>query len=382
MRVSGLLEPLRHNPRPLLGVLLAGLVAGFVLALATGGASSDPRHVAIVIPPPTLPVQAARTGAGAPPQTGPVASGGVAVPAGGLPAAAADDRGRGAMRRALAQGVAAAREVMGGSAEAAVWRDDWSAPVFAGDDERSMRMWSMSKAVTAVAVLRRQPSPSPELRQALVDALTRSENCPQRRVVMGLQWLTRGAEGARGAFEDVLATAQASAEVPPPIAPPEANCRAYLQQHAGALGSHALDPAYQYGTADWTVHDAIAFAHALGTGIYRGAGERTLALLRLSKEPGREPGAQLSVDASWGVGRTFPGWTTAYKSGWGGADTRTFLVGQIAVVQRAGRSVAVAAMVHPRQQPAVEDPGQAHAAEGLEALLREVSAQLDRTDAG
>ena len=209
--------------------------------------------------------------------------------------------------------------------------------------------------------------------------MTRSENCAQRRVVMGLQWLTHGAVGARNAFEQVLADAGAGAQVPPQIAPPEAACRAYLQQHAGALGQHALDAAYQYGTATWTVHDAIGFAHALASGAYGPAGASTLELLGMPKQPGREPGAQLSTNVAWGVGRTFPGWTTAYKAGWGGADEGSFLVGQIAVVQRGGRSVAVAAMVHPTQQPAVEDPGQAHAAEGLEALLREVSAQLDRT---
>jgi len=382
MRVSDALESLRSRPLPLLAALAGGLALGFLLALASGGgASSDPHAVATLVPPPTAvrPVAAPAAGAGAPESESAgapaVAGAGQVAPA---VASGSGDRGRAAVERALARGVQAAQRVAG-PAEAAVWLDRWSTPVLAGDTTRSMRMWSMSKAVTAVAVLQRQPVPPPDLEQALVGALTRSENCAQRRVVMGLQQLAGGAEGARGAFLDVLARAGAHAEVSPPIAPPEASCRDYLQQHAGALGANALDPAYQYGTAMWTVGDAIDFAHALGGGAYSDAGARALDYLALPKAPSREPGAQLSTDPAWGVGRTFPTWEVAYKAGWGGSGTGSFLVGQIAVVRRGARWAAIAAMVHPTQQPSADDPGLAHAADGLEALLREIAAQLDRT---
>ncbi|MGB2711318.1 MAG: hypothetical protein WBC33_07360, partial [Conexibacter sp.] len=159
---------------------------------------------------------------------------------------------------------------------------------------------------------------------------------------------------------------------------PEPPCRSYLAAHSAALGARALDAAYQYGTATWTVRDAIGFAHALASGVYGDAGRAALRLLGLPKLRSDEPGAVLTTDPGWGAGLAF-GRSTAYKAGWGGARQGRFLVGQLAVVRAGGRTAAIAAMFHPAQQPTADDPGQVHAADALEALLSALAAQLART---
>ncbi len=154
---------------------------------------------------------------------------------------------------------------------------------------------------------------------------------------------------------------------------------AYLQQHAGGVGN-PLQPAYQYGTATWTVTDAIRFAHALGSGAYGAAGDGVLGYLSRPKGVSAEAGpGGFTADVAWGAGRAFARWHPAYKAGWGGADRGNFLVGQIAVVRVGGRTAAVAAMYHPSRQPTSDDPGQVDAAVALEALLDDVAKELART---
>ena len=115
----------------------------------------------------------------------------------------------------LQHGVNAAA-ALGGTAEAAIMLDGWRTPVIASSEARGearfMRMWSMSKVATAIAVLRglgwgqRPGRPiSHELDEALHGAITRSENCRQRRVVLELQRLYGGTGAARRAIQNVFA---------------------------------------------------------------------------------------------------------------------------------------------------------------------------------
>jgi hypothetical protein len=120
----------------------------------------------------------------------------------------------------LKRGVGAAA-ALGGTVEAAIMLDGWRTPVIASSeargDNRFMRMWSMSKVVAMIAVLRGlgwaeragRPIP-PELAAALRGALTRSENCRQRRVVLELQRLNGGKRAATAAIADIFRSAGAS----------------------------------------------------------------------------------------------------------------------------------------------------------------------------
>jgi hypothetical protein len=374
--VAELLAQVRARPAPALAAVAAGLLLGFAVALATRGGGNAGR--------PTTIIELAGVSAGRVPSTPAVPEGEQAADAGApsaVPAAGAAAAEQEGMRAALARGVAAA-ERFGGRAEAAVWLDGWPGPVVVGGGAAS-RMWSMSKAVTAVAVFERaRGGPQGELAQALDGALTRSENCAQRRVIVGLQTLAGGVERARAAFDDVLRRAGADASLTLPAAAPEQQCVSYLQQH-GAGVPDPLQAAYQYGTATWTIDAAVRFAHALGSGGYGAAGEQVLELLRRPKGVSREiqPG-EFTADPAWGAGRAFARWQPAYKAGWGGAQTHDFVVGQIAVVRVGARIAAVAVTYHPARQPAADDPGQVDAATGLEALLDGVADQLGRVQQG
>jgi hypothetical protein len=357
------LNRLRRRPRSALLALAGGLVGGLLLAALTEEPVPRAETATVVV---------LRGAAGARPS----------APAGAR-SALTDEHTRSAFQRAAERAVARAAAA-GGSAEAAVWAEGWSAPVVAGDASRRMRLWSMSKAVTAVAVFealaRQGRRPSPELEAALAGALVRSENCPQRRVIVGLQELTGGAEGARAAVEDVLRRAGASAAMPAAPAPPEPACHQYLLTHRGGF-AEPLAPAYQYGTATWTIRDAVAFAHALGDGRYGAAGEEVLRWLALPKQPSREvaPG-ELTADPAWGAGRQLAPWRPAYKAGWGGSQSSPpdFFVGQLATLVAGTHSFAIAAAFHPAQQPPSDDPGLGSSVTGIERALHEIALELRR----
>lgn len=354
------LSRLRRHPGAALLALAGGLAGGVLLAAVTAAPAPPAETATIVV---------LRDAAGATP--------------GARPSALADARTRSAFQLAAERAVARAATA-GGSAEAAVWVEGWSAPVLAGDANRRMRLWSMSKAVTAVAVFealaRRGRRPSPELDAALAGALVRSENCSQRRVIVGLQELTGGAEGARAAFEDVLRRAGASAAMPAAPEPPEAACHEYLLAHSGGV-AEPLAPAYQYGTATWTIRDAVAFAHALGDGSFGAAGAEVLRRLAVPKQPSTEvtPG-EFTADPAWGAGRQLAPWRPAYKAGWGGSQESPpdFLVGQLAMLTAGNHSVAVAAAFHPAQQPPSDDPGLGSSVTGIERALHEIALEIRR----
>ncbi len=358
---------LRRRPISALLALAGGLAGGLLLAALTAAPAPRAETATVVV---------LHDAAGATPGARP------SSPVGAR-SVLADEQTRSAFQRAAEHAVARA-ETAGGAAEAAVWAEGWSTPVVAGDASRRMRLWSMSKAVTAVALFealaRRSRRPSPELDAALAGALVRSENCSQRRVIVGLQELTGGAEGARAAVEDVLRRAGASAAMPTAPQPPEPACHEYLLAHGGGV-AEPLAPAYQYGTATWTIRDAVAFAHALGDGRYGAAGEEVLRRLALPKQPGTEAApSEFTADPAWGAGRQLAPWHPAYKAGWGGSQNSPpdFFVAQLATLTAGTHPVAIAAAFHPAQQPPSDDPGLGSSVTGIERALHEIALEIRR----
>lgn len=83
-----------------------------------------------------------------------------------------------------------------------------------------------------------------------------------------------------------------------------------------------------------------------------------------------------TANANWGAGKVFG--RAAYKAGWGGSnqDPKQFLAGQYVIVQSGGRTVAIAAMFHPNQQPDRDDPGRTPAPQAIEAIFDAVKREL------
>jgi hypothetical protein len=300
-------------------------------------------------------------------------------------AKAGPDPWRAALRGALAKGRRQA-ESYGGWVDAAVWAKPWSAPVVLG--AHSFRLWSVSKPITAVAVLRAAEAAHRSLGSGLtgsmVDALARSDNCAQRRVLVALQRLSGGPAKAHDAIRDVLAVAGASARGSAQAKPLKyvALCAPYLQAHADGLSAGATQaPALLLGTYQWTVRDAVSFAFALGSGRYGSAGHRVLSWMRQPKKRAveslpRDYTSPLGLPPSGG---RFPAaWRPAYKGGWGGHQQRNFLAEQIVVLDVAGRTVALAAVFRPNDQPPSDDPGGTAAPRALESVFTAVQHQLAR----
>lgn len=265
-----------------------------------------------------------------------------------------------------------------GTARIAVWPSGWPKPAFAGNDlDRPFRLWSTSKAVTAVAV-EREPAlrNMSDVATALRGAIVRSENCRQRRVVLALQKAHGGPEGAESAFLGVLREAGAGrAETSGQRQPPDPSCRDYLAQFDNA--ESLMGPAAMLGTATWTISDAIAFTHSLADERFDEAGRSVLALMGVPKEQSREltRPEDFTAAVTWGAGDAFAGQDVAYKAGWGGAAAGRFVASQIGVVVIGGVRVAFAVEFEPGQQPASDDPGATSAPEVIEAILRVIGAQ-------
>ncbi len=282
-----------------------------------------------------------------------------------------------ALRRAVRDA-----EALNGRAEAVVLLEGSSRPLTAGTAGRRMRMWSMSKPVTAIAVLQALEStgarPSAAVRRAMTDAIVRSENCGQRRMVLELQQLAGGTAGAAQAFRTVLGAAGVTRPViPPEPRPPDAICRDYLTRNAGGLPD-PLGNALLLGTAEWTTVDAARFAAALGDERYGDAGETVFSLMRQRKLRSRENTSsdRLTGPLDWGAGKALAGRRPAYKAGWGGVNQRAFLAGQLVALRTPDGVVAIAAMFHPNQQPPLDDPGRTRAGAALEGIFRAVEREL------
>lgn len=287
------------------------------------------------------------------------------------------------VERALRRGVVAAARVGEGSVEAAAMLAPWGTPVVVsstpGGEDRWMRMWSMSKVVTAVALLRANDwgdAPgeklSPEVEEALVAAFTRSENCPQRRIVLELQHsLGDSPARAREALAEVLRTAGGEARPGSEIAPPDAGCVEFLEGQSEIPDPMA--PALLLGTSEWRVGDAARFMHALGEDAYGKATSRmVLSLMREPKQRSREalPG-EFTAPVDWGAGRALGRFEPAYKAGWGGTQQAAFMAGQMALFDPpSGGPVALAVVFHPAVEPSIDDPGLTRAPEALETVMR------------
>jgi hypothetical protein len=246
-------------------------------------------------------------------------------------------------------------------------------------------MWSVSKPVTAVTALSSAANSSQTVGaavdRAMVDALTRSDNCAQRRVVVAVQELNGGVGPADVAFRNVLKDAGAHASGTPYAAPlSDTSCNAYLASTEGRLSTARVrQPALQFGTYEWTVRDAVTFAYALGTGRYGAEGDQVLRWMRRPKARASE-GSPLDytspLDLPPSGGRFPAGWQPAYKGGWGGHEQNNFVAEQIVVLKIAGRTVALAAVFRPHVQPPNDDPGTSAAPQALEDVFRALQARL------
>jgi hypothetical protein len=300
----------------------------------------------------------------------------------GAPHAREEATQRARLGAELQRGVDAAA-ALGGTSEAAIMLDGWRAPVIvsseANGEERFMRMWSMSKVATMIAVLRglgwgeHPGSPlSPELDEALRGAITRSENCRQRRVVLELQRLAGGTARARNALAAVFDEAGGDVRVGTQIADPESNCVAYLKTQTEL--AEPLAPALLLGTSTWRVGDAVRLVHALSIDAYGGAvSNQVLSLMRSPKLPSREvQTGELTAPLEWGAGESLPA-GSAYKAGWGGSMHGNFLAGQIALAELPAGKAALVAVFHPDAQPSRDDPGITAAPEALDEIFSAVS---------
>jgi hypothetical protein len=287
---------------------------------------------------------------------------------------------RRSFEQALIRGVHAADRVgaEGGHAEAAIWVDSWPAPLSYSSpgSPAQMRLWSTAKPVTALAVLASARAahqrPRAALQRWMEAAFERSENCPEREMVLYLQALNgNAAVVAADAFRNVLAAAGvADAWIPTVAAGSQEDCTAAAAR-LGPLPYPFSSKALLLGTATWTIRDAAAFAHALAIGVYGPDGERVITLLRAPKTPSTEltKPSDFTAPPAWGAGDVFAAWQPAYKAGWGGSRNGDFMVEQYVVLRLGGHNIGIAAAYHPRQQPAIDDPGLGNAWTALEDIF-------------
>lgn len=327
-----------------------------------------------------------------------------ASPEGGSPTAQADEGSvradrrrertdehiRRLVRRGLARGVREGASVGDGSIQAAVMLDGWDAPMAAatepGEAAAPMRMWSIAKVVTAVSLLRElgwesdrtRREPSPQAMAAMRDALVRSENCRQRRMVLELQSLAGGAGGAGQALGETLDKAGAEADLDVDVEPPEVLCHEYLETQRDSVAD-SFAPTLLLGTATWQIGDMARFAHALGSGAYgEEIRERLFTLMRAPKGRSREvPSEDFSADLAWGAGKALGSFAPAYKSGWGGTLQGDFMAAQaVAIELDDGGTIAFAVAYHPSVQPAKDDPGLTGGPVAIERVLAVLAEEL------
>lgn len=282
-----------------------------------------------------------------------------------------------ALKAAVGRGAA-----LGGDVEVAVMVDGWREPLVETSEPtegaRFMRMWSMSKVATMVALLnelgwdeRRGRPTSAEVDEALEGAIVRSENCRQRRVVLELQRVAGGAEAARAALAGIFRRSGATARIATESEPPESICLPYLETQVEI--ADPLAPALLLGASTWRIEDAVLFMHALSSGKFgTSVSERVLELMREPKGTSSEiPPGELTAPLDWGAGRAFAGLSPAYKAGWGGTLNGDFLAGQIALVRLPGGDpLTIAVAFHPHTQPLRDDPGITAAPAAIELIMR------------
>lgn len=294
-----------------------------------------------------------------------------------------EEEDRRAIGRVLHRAVRDAARLGDGTVQAAVMLDGWRRPLVAASEpgaaQRPMRMWSIAKVVTAVALLRElgwetrggRREPSDQVAAAMQDALVRSENCRQRRMVLGLQSLAGGPEGAQAALREVLRKAGAEADLDVDVEAPESLCYEYLETQRGSIAD-PFAPTLLLGTATWRIADLARFLHALGSGVYgRAIQARLLSLMRAPKGRSTEvPSEDFTADLEWGAGNALAGFNPAYKAGWGGTLQDSFMAAQGAAVElEDGRTMVFAVAFHPHTQPPKDDPGLTAAPAAIERVM-------------
>lgn len=367
--LRGELKRVRERPAPAVLALFVATIVGLFggLALGDDGTADDPKKVTF--------------SAGSNSATGATGS----VPA-------ETEAAHAALLEATTRGVEIAQQG-GDRAAAVVWPTGWKEPVVVdGKAPTSGQMWSLSKPVTAIAAY--DPAvaqsaagvPSPGLRQGMKDAIRRSDNCGQRRVVLGLQELSGGSQAkAIKAFADMLGKAGATVETGgiqrKQDAAESSDCARYFTEVAPLKGINGTEPAIQFGTTEWTPLQAANFAHALASGTYGPAGEYVLDLMGQSKLPPRldtNKNPLVPKNLNWGAGSVFgKAWKPAYKSGWGGKSEQNFAATQIVVLRGVNPSVAIAAVVYPKAPVADEDPEKTTAPEGLTDIFTQIRIQME-----
>jgi hypothetical protein len=388
------LRQVRRDPLPTLLVLVCGLALGFLLGLILHSGTRESATSVSDVTRKTGEAQLTEPNVSTSHSKPPAPSAkGIPAASAGTPAAFRSSETasrRAALMSLLNSGVQTA-DALGGRAAAAIWVHGWRQPlVVQGNTPATGRLWSMSKPVAAIAayqaaeVLRETPSPT--MVRAMTDAIRRSDNCGQRRVILGLQQLAGGLSGAEAAFHKVLA--EAGANIAPTtqqgtLAQDDPECATYLRRVAPATEPNA--PAWQFGTDTWSIHQAVAFAHALEAGHYGAAGEAVLRLMRAPKL-----GALTGIEGAtgdeipnlqWGAGTAFRGLEPAYKAGWGGSAQRNFLAGQIVVLSGANPPMALAAMFYPAREPATDNLGGTVAPIAIQRLFERVANGLQQEQA-
>lgn len=289
----------------------------------------------------------------------------------------------------LERAVSATAEATDGAVQAAVTLDGWSTPIVAASDPRAatepVRMWSIAKVVTAVALLRELgwgdhagSEPSPQVTEAMHDAIVRSENCRQRRLVLSLQQLAGGPNGARAAIAETLEMAGVKADLEVEIEAPESICNEYLSTQQGSIPD-PFAPTLLLGTGTWRIADLARFLNALGKGVYGDAvAERVLSLMRVPKERSTEvPHSEFTADLDWGAGQALTGLEPAYKAGWGGVLQGSFVAVQGALVKLPHNgAMTLAVAYHPRVQPARDDPGLTAGPAAIQRVMRATATEV------
>ncbi len=274
--------------------------------------------------------------------------------------------------RMLEQGSADARG-RGVKIYAAVSTDGWNRAAQVNGGEQ-LRMWSTAKAVTATSALttaaKKGEQPTSELDAAMRDAIQRSENCRQRRVVLWLQEMTGGPDGAADAVRSTLArTGIDDVDVPQTAATPDAECIDYLN---ASSATNPLGPSLLLGTAKWTAVGASRFSLGLAAGSFGAAGRTVYRLMKLPKQRSREQKDPTAYTAAvdWGAGKAMAGLEPAYKSGWGGVEQRSFIAGQIVALRVHDVYYGVAVFGAPvTTQPVNDDPGKTEVPAAVEDVL-------------
>lgn len=281
------------------------------------------------------------------------------------------------VQRALRRGAGKA-SALGVRVSAAVSSSEWprSAQVRGGDE---FRMWSMAKAVTAVAALRAAKGGGEvpaELRSSVNGAIKGSENCRQRRAVLWLQQLTGGSGEAAAAIRSELKRAGATDfSVSAQPAAPAPDCVEFLKSSSV---SDPLAPSLQVGTSTWSVDSASRFALALAEGKLGSAGREVFGVMQMPKRRSREQKNPQDYTAAidWGAGRELGSLNPAYKAGWGGVEQQKFVAGQLVALSLGVGSFGVAVYAVPDSQPSIDDPGQTKAPAAIEAVLAELRPAL------